>query len=63
MPAPNIEQGDRVRFTYTLPGDTRPSTLEGKITAFMFKSQKAVIETTKNGTLTVPIKDIFRKLS
>lgn len=62
MPAPKIEQGDRVRFTYTLPGDTRPRTLEGRITSFMFKSQEAVIESDKNGTLTVPISDVIRKL-
>lgn len=58
-----MEQGDKVRFKYTAPGEKRAKTLEGKITSFMYKSQKAVIEY-KDGretaTATVPISDIIR---
>jgi hypothetical protein len=49
-------EGDRVRFKYN------GTTMDGTITAFMYKSQKAVIDT-KDGTKTVPIVDIIRKLS
>lgn len=62
MPAPKIEQGDKVRFTYTAPGNTRPNTLEGAIISFIFKTQKAIIEVKGVGALTVPISDIIRKL-
>lgn len=58
-----MEKGNKVRFTYILPGNTRPSTLEGKITAFMFKSQRAIIEYRdgkETATATVPIADIIR---
>jgi len=62
MPAPKIEKDDKVRFIYTAPGNTKPSTLEGNIIGFQFKSQKAVIEVKGVGAITVPIADIIRKL-
>jgi hypothetical protein len=60
MPAPQL--GDKVRFKYTLPENTRPTVLEGKILQFIVRSQKAVIEVKIVGVVTVPIGDIIRVL-